>query len=65
MQDEGLGLDVCSGNELGLALAAGFPPERMVLHGNAKSEAELADAVEHRVGRIVVDSDTEIETRHE
>ena len=60
LRDEGLGLDVCSGNELGLALAAGFPPERIVLHRNAKSEAELADAVDLRVGRVVVDSFTEI-----
>lgn len=60
MNDAGLGLDVCSGNELALALAYGMPAERIVLHGNAKSEGELRQAVEAGVGRIVVDSFTEI-----
>jgi diaminopimelate decarboxylase len=60
MDQEGLGLDVCSGNELALALAVGFPAERIVMHGNAKTEAELLRAIEHGVGRIVVDSFQEI-----
>ncbi|HEV3171509.1 MAG TPA: diaminopimelate decarboxylase [Actinocrinis sp.] len=60
MDDDGLGLDVCSGNELGLALAQGFPARRIVMHGNAKSEAELDLAVRSGVGRIVVDSFSEI-----
>lgn len=60
LDEEGLGLDVCSENELGLALAARFPAERILLHGNAKSEAELRLAVSRGVGRIVVDSFTEI-----
>jgi diaminopimelate decarboxylase len=60
VDEEGLGLDVCSGNELALALAAGFPAERIILHGNAKSEDELRLALRHGVGRIVVDSYTEI-----
>ena len=60
LDEEGLGLDVCSGNELGLALAAHFPAERIVLHGNAKSEAELRLAVQRGVGRVVVDSFSEI-----
>src|SRR5580658_9416501 len=38
---EGLWCDVASGGELHLAFQAGFPPERIVLHGNAKSHAEL------------------------
>ena len=42
---EGLWCDVASGGELHLALAAGFPPARIVLHGNAKSEAELRMAL--------------------
>ena len=37
IQEEGLGLDVCTGGELAVALAAGFPPERMWFHGNNKS----------------------------
>ena len=60
LDEEGLGLDVCSENELGLALAARFPAERILLHGNAKSEAELSLAVRRGVGRIVVDSFSEI-----
>ena len=48
--DEGLHLDVCSGNELALALAAGFPAERIALHGNNKSPAELRLAVDAGIG---------------
>ena len=58
--ESGLGLDVCSGNELALALTLGFPAKRIVLHGNAKSEVELRLAVERGVGRVVVDSFSEI-----
>src|SRR3954453_20433565 len=53
--EEGLGVDVASGGELHLALKAGFAPEKVVLHGNAKSEAELRMAVEAGVGLIVLD----------
>ena len=59
--DEGLSLDVASGGELAVALHAGFPPERIALHGNNKSPTELADAVKARVGCVVLDSLTEIE----
>ncbi|MBN3585271.1 hypothetical protein JYB64_23055, partial [Algoriphagus aestuarii] len=38
--EEGLKLDVCTGGELAVALAAGFPPERIGMHGNNKSAAE-------------------------
>jgi diaminopimelate decarboxylase len=58
---EGLWCDVASGGELHLALNAGLLPERIVLHGNAKSEAELRMALRHRVGLIVVDSFDEID----
>ncbi len=58
--EEGMGLDVSTGGELHVALAAGVPAERLVLHGNNKSEAELARALEVGVGRIVVDSFDEI-----
>ncbi|HLY34717.1 MAG TPA: diaminopimelate decarboxylase [Jatrophihabitantaceae bacterium] len=58
--DEGLGLDVCTGGELAVALAAGFPPARIGVHGNNKSRAELQRAVDARVGHIVVDSFDEI-----
>ncbi|MFD8985511.1 diaminopimelate decarboxylase [Streptomyces sp. NPDC059564] len=59
-EDEGLGLDVCSAGELGLATSAGFPPGRIVLHGNAKSPEDLYAAVRLGVGRIVLDSAPEI-----
>ncbi len=58
---EGLWCDVASGGELHLALRAGFAPERIVLHGNAKSQAELRMALCHRVGLIVLDNFDEIE----
>jgi diaminopimelate decarboxylase len=58
---EGLWCDVASGGELHLALAAGFAPERIVVHGNAKSEAELRMALRHRVGLIVIDNFDEID----
>ncbi|MGO9489388.1 MAG: diaminopimelate decarboxylase [Solirubrobacteraceae bacterium] len=57
---EGLWCDVASGGELYLALNAGFAPERIVVHGNAKSEAELRMALRHRVGLIVLDNFDEI-----
>src|SRR6266545_547262 len=41
--EEGLSLDVCSGGELAVALAAGMPPERIGLHGNNKSPEELPE----------------------
>jgi len=58
---EGLWCDVATGGELYLALNAGFAPERIVMHGNAKSEAELRMALRHRVGLIVIDNFDEIE----
>jgi len=57
----GLGLDVCTGGELATALAAGFPPERILFHGNNKSVGELDGARDAGVGRVVVDSFDEIE----
>ncbi len=58
---EGLWCDVASGGELHLALHAGFPPERIVVHGNAKSETELRAALERRVGLLVIDNFSEID----
>ncbi|MGW1210994.1 diaminopimelate decarboxylase [Streptomyces sp. NPDC002499] len=60
IEEEGLGLDVCSAGELELAVTTGFPPERMVLHGNAKSPRDLETALRLGVGRIVIDSPSEI-----
>jgi diaminopimelate decarboxylase len=56
MHEEGLGIDVATGGELAVALRAGIPGDRLLLHGNNKSTAEIAAAVEARVGRIVLDS---------
>jgi diaminopimelate decarboxylase len=61
LREEGLNLDVCSGGELAIALAAGMPAERIALHGNNKSPAEIRRAVAAGVGRIVLDSFQEIE----
>ncbi len=63
--DEGLWCDVASGGELHLALSAGFPPERLVLHGNAKSHEELRMALRHRLGAIVIDNFDELERLRE
>ncbi|CAG6399018.1 diaminopimelate decarboxylase [Streptomyces cocklensis] len=60
VRGEGLGLDVCSAGELELAAATGFPADRIVLHGNAKSPQDLRSAVRLGVGRIVIDNATEI-----
>ena len=57
---EGLSLDVCTGGELAVALAAGFPADRLLFHGNNKSVPELERAVAAGVGRIVVDSFDEL-----
>ncbi|WP_128430966.1 diaminopimelate decarboxylase [Streptomyces cyaneus] len=60
VDEEGLGLDVCSAGELELAVTTGFPPERITLHGNAKSPHDLDTALRLGVGRIVIDSPSEI-----
>ncbi len=59
--EEGLGLDVCSGGELAVALAAGFPAHRITFHGNNKTTAELGRALDAGVGRFVLDSHEEID----
>jgi diaminopimelate decarboxylase len=61
ISEEGLSLDVCTGGELAIALAAGMPAGRIGFHGNNKSVAELSRAVGAGVGRIVLDSFTEID----
>ena len=61
VHSEGMRLDVATGGELHVGLAAGVPAERMVLHGNNKSDAELELAMEVGVGRIVVDSSDELD----
>ena len=62
VDEEGLRLDVCSEGELAVAVAAQFPADRIILHGNAKPSALLRRAMPMGVGRIVIDSLDEIET---
>ncbi|QNQ35904.1 diaminopimelate decarboxylase [Streptomyces sp. CB00271] len=59
-EETGLSLDVCTEGELAYAKAVDFPAERILLHGNNKSEADLAAALDYGVGRIVVDSSEEL-----
>jgi diaminopimelate decarboxylase len=59
--DEGMWLDVSTGGELHVALSAGVPPARLVMHGNNKSFDELSQALAVGVGRLVVDSFDEID----
>ena len=58
---EGMHLDVATGGELWIALQAGVPADRLILHGNNKSASELAMALDAGVGRIVVDSFDELD----
>jgi diaminopimelate decarboxylase len=61
LAQEGIACDVASGGELALALAGGFDPARIYLHGNAKSERELDEALAAGVGHVVLDSFDEID----
>jgi len=61
LAEEGLACDVASGGELALALAGGFEPARIYLHGNAKSEIELREAMAAGVGHVVLDSLDDVE----
>jgi diaminopimelate decarboxylase len=60
VSDEGLGVDVCTGGELEVALSAGVSPDMITMHGNNKSLDELSRAVEAGVGHIVLDSFEEL-----
>ena len=61
MTAAGLNIDVCSGGELAVALAAGVDPARLGFHGNNKSLAEIDRGVDVGVGAIVLDSVAEVE----
>jgi diaminopimelate decarboxylase len=61
LAQEGLACDVASGGELALALAGGFDSGRTYLHGNAKSDQELREALRAGVGHIVLDNHDELE----
>src|ERR1700751_995096 len=60
VSEEGLGVDVCTGGELEVALSAGVPPEQITMHGNNKTQDELARAGEGGGGPLVTDSFEEI-----
>lgn len=59
--EEGLGIDVVSDGELHVARAGGMPPERIGMHGNAKSRPELERALDAGIGRIIIDNDDELD----
>ena len=61
MVEEGLGLDVAGGGEIVTALKAGVDPALLVLHGNAKSDEEIAMACEHGIGLVVVDNADDVD----
>ncbi len=61
MVEEGLGLDVAGGGEIVTALAAGADPARLVLHGNAKGDEEIAMVSEHGIGLVVVDNSDDVD----
>ena len=61
IEEEGLGLDIVSEGELGIAKLAKFPMDKVYFHGNNKSQHELELALQYRVGRIVVDNFHELE----
>jgi diaminopimelate decarboxylase len=60
VDSEGLRLDTCSGGEMAVAVRAGLTGDKLGLHGNNKSDAELRRALDLKVGRIVVDSLAEL-----
>ena len=61
LAEEGLGCDVASGGELAIALAAGFDPAHILLHGNAKSDRDIGDALAAGVGVIVIDGPDDVD----
>jgi diaminopimelate decarboxylase len=61
IEEADIGIDVCTGGELAVALAAEFPADRIEVHGNNKSEEEIRTAIEVGVAKIVIDSMQEIE----
>ena len=60
VDEEGLCLDVASLNEAKLALAAGFPAERMTAHGNNKEDEYLQLCVDNGIGHVVLDNEEEL-----
>lgn len=61
MAEEGIGVDVAGPGELAMALAGGVDPALIVMHGNAKTKAELHQALNAGVGLIVIDNSDDID----
>jgi diaminopimelate decarboxylase len=61
IEEAGIGIDVCTGGELAVALAGGIAPSKIELHGNNKSVAEIDRAVKIGIKTIVIDSLIEVE----
>ncbi len=61
LASEGLGFDVVGEGELQIALAGGADPSRIVMHGNAKSDADIRAALDAGIGYIVVDGFDDID----
>jgi diaminopimelate decarboxylase len=61
LAEEGLGCDVVGGGELRIALAAGVAPEKIVMHGNAKTDDDIQAALDARIGYIAVDGFDDID----
>jgi diaminopimelate decarboxylase len=61
LAEEGMGCDVASAGELAIALAAGFDPVHVLLHGNAKSDRDIGDALAAGVGAIVIDGPDDVD----
>jgi diaminopimelate decarboxylase len=61
LAEEGLGCDVASAGELAIALSAGFDPAHILLHGNAKSDRDIGDALAAGVGMIVIDGPDDVD----
>ncbi|MEX0826132.1 MAG: diaminopimelate decarboxylase [Acidimicrobiia bacterium] len=59
--EAGMRLDVATAGEMFVALEAGVPPDRLVVHGNNKSPSELETALDQGVGRLVVDGFDELD----
>ncbi len=60
LMEEGLGLDVVSAGELGIAQSVGFPLDKVYFHGNNKSAEEIGLALNWQIGRLVVDNFNEL-----
>jgi diaminopimelate decarboxylase len=61
LAEEGLGCDVASAGELAIALAGGFDPAHVLLHGNAKSDEDIGDALDAGVGIVVIDNADDVD----